>query len=89
MQPLRIINTKKGILNMELLFSFTCKANGKNYVALNNKNDIFETNSRYANLDILEIVEERSSAVIVSSIPEDEWPVVKQALQFNVFAKMG
>ena len=89
MQPITIINTKKEPLNMELLFSVTCKTNGKNYVAINNKDDIFEPNSRYANLDILEIVEERANAVIVSSIPEEEWQTVKQALQFNVFAKMN
>ena len=70
MQPITIINTKKEPLNMELLFSFTCKTNGKNYVAINNKDDIFEPNSRYANLDILEIVEERANAVINTEYTE-------------------
>lgn len=89
MQPISIINVKKEPLNMEFLFAFTCKTNSKNYVVINNKDDIFEANSRYANLDILEIVETRGTILIVSSIPENEWPEVKKSLQFEVFAKMN
>ena len=89
MQPITIINTKKEPLNMELLFSFTCKTNGKNYVAINNKDDIFEPNSRYANIDIFEISQTKGKYIYVSDIPDSDWDLVKRALQFNVFAKMN
>ena len=86
--PIRIINTNKELLDIEFLFSFLCKENGKNYVVLNNHEEIFEANSRYANLDIFEIVQTRANAIVVSDIPTDEWETVKKALQYNVFAKM-
>lgn len=87
-QP-KVVNSKGEKLNMEIIFSFTCKENGKNYVALDNKDDIFEKNSRYANLDILEIIKVTTKVIYVSDISQDEWPLVKKALQYNVFAKMG
>lgn len=89
MNQVKIINAKKEVLDMELIFSFTCKENGKNYVAINNKDEIFENNSRYANLDILEIIQEKSNAIVVSDIPDSDWDIVKHALQYNVFAKMN
>lgn len=86
-QP-KILNSNGEKLDMNIIFSFTCKENGKNYVAINNKDDIFEKNSRYANLDILEIIKVTTKAIYVSDIPIDEWNQVKHALQHNVFAKM-
>ena len=70
-------------------FSFNCKENDKNYVALNNKDDIFEPNSRYANIDIFEVVQTKGKYIYVSDIPSSEWDMVKKALQYNVFAKMN
>ena len=48
-----ILNKHGEKLNMELVFSFACQDNGKNYVALNNKEEIFEPGSRYSTIDIL------------------------------------
>ena len=89
MNNIQIINKRGESLNMELVFSFTCKENGKNYVALNNKDDIFEPNSRYANIDIFEISQTKGKYIYVSDIPDSDWDLVKRALQFNVFAKMN
>lgn len=88
MKKIRIMNPQGELLNMELLFSFNVKETGKNYVAINNHNEIFENNSRYANLDLLEIIQEKSNTIYVSNIPDKEWPAVKKALQFDVFSKM-
>lgn len=89
MNDIQIINKQGETLNMELVFSFNCQDNGKNYVALNNKDDIFEPNSRYANIDIFEISQIKGKYLYISDIPEDDWNLVKKALQFNVFAKMN
>lgn len=89
MKSIEIINENGDILNMELIFSFSCQENGKSYVALNNNEEIFETNSRYANIDIFEIVQTKSKYIYVSNIPSEEWDTVKKALQFTVFSKMG
>ena len=89
MKSIEILNENGEVLNMELIFSFTCQVNGKNYVALNNNDDIFEANSRYANIDIFEVTQTKSKYIYVSDIPTEEWSTVKKALQFTVFAKMG
>ena len=89
MKSIEILNENGEVLNMELIFSFTCQENGKNYVALNNNDDIFEANSRYANIDIFEVTQTKSKYIYVSDIPTEEWNTVKKALQFTVFAKMG
>ena len=88
MKKIEIQNTNGEILNMELAFSFICKENSKNYVALVNNDSIFETNSRYANIDIFEIKKNTSTQITVSDILESEWPLVKKSLQFDVFAKL-
>lgn len=89
MKSIEILNENGDVLNMELIFSFSCQETGKNYVALNNNDDIFETNSRYANIDIFEVTQTKSKYIYVSDIPTEEWDTVKKALQFTVFAKMG
>lgn len=89
MQKIRIFDSEGKKLDMDLSFSFNCKENGKTYVAVNNHNEIFEKNSRYANLDILEIIKEKGNTIYVTDIKEEDWDIVKKALQFNVFAKMN
>lgn len=89
MNDIQILDKHGEKLNMELVFSFTCQENGKNYVALNNKDDIFEPNSRYANIDIFEISQTKGKYIYVTDIPDKDWDLVKKALQFNVFAKMN
>lgn len=86
---IEILNKHGEKLNMELVFSFTCQENGKDYVALNNKDDIFEPTSRYANIDIFEIIQTKGKYIYVADIPNSDWDSVKKALQFNVFAKMN
>lgn len=89
MKSIEILNENGDALDMELIFSFSCAENGKNYVALNNNEEIFEPTSRYANIDIFEIVQTKSKYIYVSNIPNEDWDTVKKALQFTVFAKMG
>lgn len=89
MKEIKIFNTNKELLDMKLIFSFTCQENGKNYVVLHNNTDVFEKNSRYANLDILEIIKESGSTIYLGDIPDEEWNIVKKCLQFKVFAKMN
>ena len=78
MNKSKVVNSKGEKLDIDVIFSFTCKENNKNYIAVNN-----------ANLDILEIIKITTKAVYVSDIPAEDWQTVKKALQYNVFAKMG
>ena len=83
MEEIKILDLSGNVLNIELLFSFTCKENNKNYVALRNKNSIFERNSRYANIDIFEIVK-----MLTVLFEDTNWELIKSSLQFDVFAKI-
>lgn len=89
MNDIEILDENGDALDIELIFSFTCKENGKNYVALDNKEEIFEKNSRYANIDIFEIIKTKGKYIYVSDIPTSDWDLVKKALQYSVFAKMN
>ena len=53
------------------------------------KKEIFEPGSRYSTIDIFEIIQTKGKYIYVSDIPNNEWDIVKKALQFNVFAKMN
>ena len=82
-----IINDNNGnIIDADLVLSFHCKSTLKNYVIIDNKNKIFEKQSKYNNLDILEITKESSSEIIVSNIPDDEWKEVKYSIQNEIFS---
>lgn len=89
MQKIRIVDSSGKQVNMDISFCFNCKENGKSYVAVNNHEEIFEKNSRYANLDIFEIIKEKGNAVYVTDIKDEDWEKVRNSLQFNVFAKMN
>lgn len=86
---INILNKRGEKVNMELVFSFICQDNGKTYVALNNKEDIFEPGSRYANIDIFEVIQTKGRYIYVSDISDADWNIVKKVLQFNVFSKMN
>ena len=46
MNKSKVVNSKGEKLDIDVIFSFTCKENNKNYIAVNNNDDIFEKNSR-------------------------------------------
>ncbi len=89
MNKIQVLDRDGNELNMELIFSFVCKETGKNYVALYNNDSVFEKNSRFANIDILEMIQVKSRYIYVSTIPDEDWDTVKHCLQFNVFSKMN
>lgn len=88
MNNFKIYNIDKERVNMDLIFSFFCKENNKTYVALENGDSIFEENSSYSNVDILEVIKNVKNTIYVSKIPDDEWPLVKSTIQHKVFAKI-
>lgn len=88
MQKINIIDKSGNSLDIELVFAFHCKKTGKNYVALDYKKNVFEKNSSYNNLDILEVISEKSNTIHVSEIEETEWEDVKYALQYEIFSNI-
>ena len=54
--------------NLDHFSRYKVTDNNKNYVALNNRNDIFEPNSRYANIDIFEISNIKGKKIYISDV---------------------
>ncbi len=75
-------------VNAKLIFSFICPETQKKYIAIDYKKQIFEKNSKYNNLDILEVVKEARNKVLVTNINENEWDIVRDSLQNRIFATL-
>lgn len=89
MNKITIIDNNGNIVNANTILSFHCKSTLKNYIVLDNKKDIFEKQSKYNNLDILEITKENSNEIHVANIPEEDWGKVKYAIQNEIFANFN
>lgn len=88
MNNIYISDTEGNRINANLIFSFFCKETQKKYIAIDYQKQVFEKNSRYSNLDILEVLKEEKNRVFVSNIKENEWELVKKSLQYKVFAEI-
>ena len=88
MQKINVMDKSGNSLEVDLVFAFYCKKTNKNYVALDYKKNVFEKNSSYNNLDLLEIVKEDKKAIYVSEIKDSEWDDVKYALQYEIFSNI-
>ena len=85
-----IIDQKtNNLLNIKIIFSFTCPKTKKKYVAFDFQNSVFSNTSSYDNLDILEIIKEESNKIYVSEIEDSEWENVKHALQYDIFSNIN
>ena len=76
------------VIEANFVLAFICEETNKTYVAIDYQKQIFEPNSNYNNLDILEVVKEARNGLVLSDISDEEWPIVKKALQFKIFANI-
>lgn len=76
------------VIEANFILAFHCDDTNKTYVAIDYQKQIFEKNSNYNNLDILEVIKEVKDGLVLSDIPDDEWPLVKKALQYKIFANI-
>ena len=83
-----IINYQGKSIEAELILAFTCKQNGKNYIAINNGDLVFSKNSSYNNLDILEVISEDNNEYHVSNILDEDWEAVQNTMITEIFAKI-
>lgn len=88
MYSLKIFNNEEKQIDANIVFAFHCDETGKKYVAMDYQKHIFEPNSSYSNLDILEIKKEENKNLYITNISEEEWPAVKRSLQVKVFASV-
>ena len=72
-------------VDAKLIFSFTCF--NKKYVVLNYKQNLFEENSKYTNLNIFEIYKIKGNKIYLSNVDEKDWNKIKDFLQEKIFHK--
>jgi hypothetical protein len=88
MRKITVKDDQGNVIEANFVLAFLCEETNKTYVAIDYQKQIFERNSNYNNLDILEVVKEARNGLVLSDIPDEEWPVVKKALQFKIFANI-
>ena len=71
------------IINAKLIFSFSI--NKKKYIVLDFPLPIFTDNSKYNNLNVVEIYKTEENKIYVQDIKENEWKKIKDFLQENIF----
>ena len=77
----KIISILSVLALVAMLFA-GCGANGTNDM------EIVVGASSTPHAEILEVVKEAKNGLVLSDIPDDEWPLVKKALQFKIFANI-
>ena len=86
---MNIVDKKTGkALDINIVFSFVCPKNKKKYIAFDFQKHIFDKNSTYNNLDILEVSRESANIIEVSEINDSEWNDVKYSLQHEIFSNI-
>lgn len=88
MRKIRVKDDQGNVIDANFILAFHCEETNKTYVAIDYQKQIFEKNSNYNNLDILEVLKEARDGLVLTDIPEEEWPHVKKALQFKIFANI-
>ena len=88
MDNVRFFDIKGNKINAEFILSLNIPSLNKTFVAINNGDLVFDENSSYNNLDILEITSEDGNSFYVSDIKDEDWEIVKQALIDEFFSKI-
>lgn len=88
MKKILFYNYQGKPIKADLVFAFTCKETGKNYIAINNGDLVFSEDSAYNNLDILEVIKEQAGRCYVGNVPEQDWETVQETMLNNIFAKI-
>ena len=88
MRKIRVKDEQGNTIDANFVLAFICDDTNKTYVAIDYQKQIFEKNSNYNNLDILEVIKEDQNGLVLTDIRDDEWPLVKKALQYKIFANI-
>ena len=78
MRKIRVKDDQGNVIDANFILAFHCEETNKTYVAIDYQKQIFEKNSNYNNLDILEVLKEARDGLVLTDIPEEEWPHVKK-----------
>lgn len=88
MDNINFFDLKGNKIIAEFIFAINIPSLNKTFVGINNGDLVFDENSSYNNLDILEIINEDGNSFYVSDVKEEDWDIVKQALIDDFFSKI-
>ena len=88
MENIRFFNIKGQSIEAEFVFALTVPNLNKTFVAVNNGDLVFNENSSYNNLDILELVKEDGNNFYVTDIKNEDWEEVKQTIIDDLLSKI-
>ena len=88
MNNLIFLDEKGNKFSAELIFALTVPQLNKTFIALNNSDLVFNKESSYNNLDILELIREENNSFFVSDVLEEDWDLVKQTIIDELLSKI-
>lgn len=88
MQKINFYNENGNKVQAEFVFSIIIPSINKTFVAINNGDLVFNEESSYNNLDILELISENGKNYYVSDVKDEDWETVKQAIIEEFLSKI-
>ena len=88
MENIRFFDIKGNRIIAELIFAINVPSLNKAFVAINNSDLVFNEESSYNNLDILEIIKEDGNSFYVSDVQDEDWDLVKQSIIDEFLSKI-
>lgn len=88
MENIRFFDIKGNRVQADFIFACTVPDLNKTYVALNNNDLVFDENSAYNNLDILELVKEDGNNFYITDVKDEDWEAVKQTIIDEFLSKI-
>ena len=88
MENIKFFDIKGNRIIAELIFAINVPHLNKAFVAINNSDLVFNEESSYNNLDILEIIKEDGNSFYVSDVQDEDWDLVKQSIIDEFLSKI-
>lgn len=88
MENIRFFDMKGNRIKAEFIFALTVPNLNKTFVALNNSDLVFNEESSYNNLDILELIKEDGNNFYITDVKDEDWELVKQAITDELLSKI-
>lgn len=88
MENIRFFDMKGNRIQADFIFALTVPTLNKTFVALNNGDLVFNDESSYNNLDILELIKEDGNNFYITDVKEEDWDLVKQTIIDELLSKI-
>lgn len=88
MENIRFFDMKGNRIKAEFIFAINVPELNKTFVALNNGDLVFNEESSYNNLDVLELIKEDGNNFYITDIKEEDWELVQKAITDELLSKI-